>query len=398
MSNLIPEWAQRSLTGEALFALVILGGALVAALMVHPLVSRVAKFFTRKTKTTLDDLLIVAIQTPLFIFILIQGLYLAASSISVLDDGQGAITKTWLVIMFVLLMVTATRVMRSLITWYGQEIAVKTKSNLDEKLLPIVRRVLTVLIYVIGGLLILDNLGLELSPLIAGLGLGGLAVALALQPMLSNFIASAAMVSDQAISVGDFIELQGGPSGTVQDIGWRSTKIVTLVGNLVAIPNSKLADTIFTNYDIPTKDVAVPITCGIAYESDLSRVEQVALEVAQGVVDDLPDAVILKSFKPAFLFREFGESNINFVVVVKATDRVGSFRITHELVKRLHARFAKEGLVINYPVRKIVYAPSSGSKPDAASPKPSTKIVQDLNRGLQEEAVAGDDMDMDSDV
>lgn len=371
MSNLIPDWAQRTLTGEALFALIILGGALALALLVHPLVSRAAKVFTRKTKTTLDDLLIVAIQTPLFVFILVQGLYLAASSISVLDDGQSSITKAWLVIMFVVLMVAATRVIRALITWYGQEIAVKTKSNLDEKLLPIVRRVLTVLIYVIGGLLILDNLGLELSPLIAGLGLGGLAVALALQPMLSNFIASAAMVSDQAISVGDFVELQGGPSGTVQDIGWRSTKIVTPVGNLVSIPNSKLADTIFTNYDIPTKDVAVVLNCGVSYESNLAQVEQTALEVAQGLVKDLPDTVIFKTFEPVLRFREFGDSNITFVLVVKAVDRVQSFLVTHELVKRLHERFGKEHIEINYPVRKLVYASQDGKKPVASAAKRS---------------------------
>ncbi|MBI4310224.1 MAG: mechanosensitive ion channel family protein, partial [Chloroflexi bacterium] len=198
-------------------------------------------------------------------------------------------------------------------------------------------------------------LGIRLSPLLAGLGLGGLAVALAVQPTLSSLIASAYMVADGAIKVDDFIELQGGPSGTVVDVGWRNTKLRAPTNNLVIVPNNKLADTIVTNYMAQDSAVAVFPQCGVSYESDLRRVEEVALDEANRLVQDLSSDIVVKDFPPVFLFSGFGDSNINFWLVLRARDRGASFSLTHELVKRLHARFATEGIEISYPVRKLVF-------------------------------------------
>ncbi|MDA1189188.1 MAG: mechanosensitive ion channel family protein, partial [Chloroflexi bacterium] len=193
-------------------------------------------------------------------------------------------------------------------------------------------------------------------------------VALALQPALSNLFSSAMMVGDGVVSDGDFIELQGGPMGNVIDVGWRSTKIMTPQGNIVSIPNSKLADTIFTNYQMPNPEMNAVITLGVSYDSDLIEVERIALEVCRQVRDEMPDETVVKTFEPLLLFREFGDSNITFIVILRASNRGNTFLVTHEVVKRLHERFGNEGIEINYPVRKLVY-------PDRDEGKPLTEVA-----------------------
>jgi len=154
------------------------------------------------------------------------------------------------------------------------------------------------------------------------------------------------------MDVGDYIELSGGPAGYVTDVGWRSTKIRTIYNNLVIIPNSVLADTIFTNYQTPSTAVSVLVNCGVSYDSDLKHVQEVALAASQKVV---AESIYSADFNPIVNFKTFGDSNIDFSIFARASDRVASFRLTSELIKEVHARFTEEGIEINYPVRKIVY-------------------------------------------
>ncbi|MSP79418.1 MAG: mechanosensitive ion channel [Dehalococcoidia bacterium] len=370
---MIPAFFRETILGEVLLGLIIWGVSLLLALSLHPALTKVVKGLTAKTKTRLDDLLLEAISRPLFIFILVQGFFAALTSFTFLDEWQDYVNKAWIIVGGVVIIYGLQRVVGALVKWYGMEIANRTQSSMDDKLLPLVRRFLIVIVYAIGGMIILDNLGIKLSPLLAGLGIGGLAVALALQPTLSNLIASAYMVADGVINHGDFIEMHGGPSGTVIDVGWRSTKIRTIGNNIVIIPNNKLADSIVTNFMAPTPEVGVTIECGVSYESDLAWVEQVALEEARHVIAELPDTVVAKDAQPAVFFRDFGDSNITFLVNMRAKDRPGIVLVQHQLVKRLHARFTREHIEINYPVRKLIYGhPQTNGK--AAIAKLETNI------------------------
>ena len=210
----------------------------------------------------------------------------------------------------------------------------------------------------LGALLILDQLGISISPIIAALGLGGLAVALAIQPTLANLFAGTYVMTEGVISAGDYIELQGGIAGYVIDVGWRSTRIRTWGNNLVVIPNSKFAETIITNYQSPVPAVNIYLTCGVSYDSDLYQVERVSLEVMDDVIGTNPDAV--KEYGSWFGFDSFGESNIEFWLFIQAKDRLASYTVRSDLVQRLHRRFKEEGIVINYPVRALRFPKESG--------------------------------------
>ena len=250
--------------------------------------------------------------------------------------------------------------------WYIRTIAARTGVALETKLLPPVRRMLPVVIYGVAAMIALDSLDVSISPLLAGFGIGGLAVALAVQAPLGNFFAGTFVVTEGELKRGDFIELDGGPSGYVVEVGWRSTKIRSRFNNLVIIPNSKMVDSIVTNYYSPTPAMNVIVTCGVSYESDLAHVQEVVLDVATKVIAETADAV--KTTAPFFGFSEFGDSNIDFFVFVQAKDRTATFVLKSQIIKGIHARFAEEGIDINYPVRRLVYPAGNGATPVVQPP------------------------------
>ena len=123
---------------------------------------------------------------------------------------------------------------------------------------------------------------------------------------------------------------------------------------MIILPNSKLAEAIVTDYEKPFKAMLFKVDCGVSYDSDLEAVEQVALLVAMEVMQKFPEGA--KDFQPVVRFKHFGDSNIDFAVVLKSVDRPGQFLIKHEFIKALHKRFGEEGIEIQYPARKLYFA------------------------------------------
>ena len=142
------------------------------------------------------------------------------------------------------------------------------------------------------------------------------------------------------------------------DVGWRSMKMRSRFNNLVIIPNSKMAESVITNYFSPTPAMNVIVTSGVSYDADLAHVERVVVEVATELVDESPLAI--KDTAPFFGFSAFGDSNIDFFIFLQAIDRTGSFSLKSELIKRIHHRFNEEGIEINYQVRKLVSSTPNG--------------------------------------
>jgi len=322
-------------------------GILVVSALVGWVILLGVRFAERKLeprgKATLSSQLLESLSRPIFLLVVSQGLILALSSSSYLMTWRPFLGKVTIVLVIGLATYAIARSGGVLLVWYLHKVKVR------QSLIRLVRRVTILFVYVGGLLVLLDYLEISITPMIAGLGLGGLAVALALQPTLSNFFAGTQIVADRVVRVGDYIEMDSGTSGFVTDIGWRSTRIRTPFNNLVIIPNSRLADSIITNYYSPSTELGVVVNCGVSYDSDLAHVEDVAMTVAREIIQELDEAV--KGFEPWFRYEEFGDSNINFWIWLQATDRMGSFRVKSELIKRLKARFDQEGFTINYPVR-----------------------------------------------
>ncbi|MDP3062903.1 MAG: mechanosensitive ion channel family protein, partial [Chloroflexota bacterium] len=335
-------------------AAVIFVAAVLISLTSRFVLKRVKTTLASRTSTKLDDLVVDALALPVAVVVVLAGAYIALNQVSVLDPHRSLI-RTFFVVAYILIGTMAVgRAINVVLNWYGAEVATRTQTDLDEKLVPVLRRVVTIVVYSVGLIIILGRLGVEISPLIAGLGIGGLAVALAVHPTLTNFLAGTYVMSDGVIGKGDYVDLDSGQSGFVEEIGWRITKLRHWQGNLIVLPNSKLSEAIITNYEKPEPSMLFLVECGVSYSSDLQRVEEVTLDVARQIIRDCPDAP--KDFVPALRFREFGDSNIGFIVVMKSVTRVGQFMVKHEFIKALHVRFNQEGIEIQYPARKLYFA------------------------------------------
>lgn len=209
-----------------------------------------------------------------------------------------------------------------------------------------------VAIMLLGGLVALDALGISIAPILTALGVGGLAVALALQDPLANLFAGLQIVATKKVRLGDYVRIDSGEEGRVTDITWRNTTITTLANNTVNIPNAKLASVVMTNFQMPEPQMAITVPVGVAYGSDLERVERVAIEVAQEVMTAVTGG--LADFQPAVRFTAFADSAVTFNVVLRVREFADQFLVRHELIKRLHARFRTEGIEIPFPMRTVV--------------------------------------------
>ena len=347
----------------------IAGGVFVASMVIAFAFLFITRFITRKYLTGVSEAgtietgisertyrlahsIMRATSRPGALFLLILGAMIALLLWPDAEPWHGEITTIGGAALVIVGAFVLSNIFLAVANWYSLTIALSTKTNLDDRILPVARRVIPLTVYAIGGLIVLDMLGISISPLLGGLGITGLAVALALQPTLSNFFAGTNILSEGVFTEGDYIELQGGPAGYVQSVGLRSTRIRTWLNNDVIIPNSVLSSSIMVNYSRPDPRMNILVTCGVSYDSDLQRVNDIALEVARETIAANPEA---EKEEPWFGFERFGDSNIDFWVFLQANDRVGSFIVTNDLIKRLHARFQQEGIEINYPVRKVVF-------------------------------------------
>jgi small-conductance mechanosensitive channel len=202
-----------------------------------------------------------------------------------------------------------------------------------------------IVIFGVGILIILNSLGISVAPMLATLGVGGLAVALALQDTMANLFAGIFIMVNKQVRVGDYIRLDSGQEGYIADINWRSTKIRMAPNNLIFVPNSKLTQSIITNYYMPTRDTDVPIVFGVHYNSDLAKVERVVGEVAAATITALPDNT-LAGVKPVVRFTGMGNSQIDMMVVIRASQFESQHIIKHTFIKMLLERFRREGIVI----------------------------------------------------
>ncbi|MDO8553839.1 MAG: mechanosensitive ion channel family protein [Candidatus Micrarchaeota archaeon] len=332
---------------DIFISFLLLISSIIFSRITHYVFKNYIKKITEKTKTDVDDIIIGVVEKPLEQLIVLVGIYLALISIRYFANYSEPIKESF----FVLIVLWFAMVIQQLVSFFiPRWIFVKHAEH--KKSPELIAKVLNIIIYLIAFLIILGHFKIEITPIIATLGIGGLAVGLALQDSLSNFFAGLYIVSGSPIKVGDYIELKSdNVSGYVEDIGWRATTIRTLGSNLIIIPNSKLGQSIVVNYSISIMGTSAIVETGVSYSSDLEKVEQVAFKVANHIQKNSKFAIT--SFTPEFHYLGFGESNINFRVILKANTFPNRIPLMHEFIKALKFEFDTESIEISYPVRKI---------------------------------------------
>src|SRR5512135_3025441 len=280
----------------------------LALMLLRFVTFRILHAWARKTTTQLDDIIIDATKNPSLLLAVAIGINIGLSFSAIPERHMEYIGKILHVIIILSVTLASATLAGRMFRNYVQ------KSNIPIPTTGLAYGMLKGTIFVIGFLIILNDLGISIAPLITALGVGGLAVALALQDTLANLFAGVHILMEKSIRIGDFVRLESGQEGYVDDITWRTTRIRMLPNNMVVIPNHKLAQSIVTNYNLPERRMAVPINVGVSYASEPDTVTRVLAEEAKKAVGDVDG--LLGDPEPVVRFIPgFGESSLDFTLV-----------------------------------------------------------------------------------
>lgn len=323
--------------------------ALISAFILFIIRSIAFRFLNKwaeRTETRIDDIIINSLKTPSIYWCLAIGLFIGAEVSDLPKQYIYYFSKSIHVIVILSITIATANLIGKIFKNYIQ------KSNLPIPTTGLAYGILKGTIIVIGFLIILSVLGISITPLLTALGVGGLAVALALQDTLANLFAGIHILMERSIRVGDFIKLETGQEGYVEDITWRTTRVRMLPNNIVVIPNSKLSQSVVTNYYLPEKRMSLLIPIGVSYSSDPEKVEKVLVEEAKKAVGEIPG--LLGDPEPFVRFIPgYGESSLDFTLICQVKEFVDQYLAQHELRKRIFKRFKEEGIEIPFPHRTV---------------------------------------------
>ena len=335
---------------------VTVGVASAAVLFaLRQLVFHVLGRWAARTETTMDDLVLRALRRPSLFWCAAIALHIGLS-VSKLHERYLVIATRAI---FVAVILSVTLTLASLAVRLLENSIAEAKIAIAAS--GLVFGVLRWSVILIGVLIALGVLGVSIAPILTGLGVGGLAVALALQDTLANLFAGIHILMEGSVRVGDFVRLEGGQEGHVVDISWRTTRVRLLGNNMVIIPNAKLSQSVVTNYDLPEKRMSLPIPVGVSYGTDPAKIEAVLLDVAQGAVGEVP-GLLGEPAPSVHLIPGFGDSSLNFTLICQVAEFTDQYGVQHELRKRILARFAAEGIEIPFPQRVVHVRREEGSE------------------------------------
>ncbi|HMA54230.1 MAG TPA: mechanosensitive ion channel family protein [Acidobacteriota bacterium] len=321
-----------------LVRILLMGGILAAAVLIGLLLQRLftskLRDLAKKTSVAWDDLIVDAMKGFVVLWLILAGLAIGLKLVPLEPEALKIAQHGLGVLVILSAMLFFTRLARKAIYVYVDRIVEVPTS--------IFKNFATIVIDVIGFLIALDYLGVRIAPLLTALGVGGLAVALALQDTMSNLFAGLNILMTRKIRPGDFIRLDSGEEGLVCDITWRNTTLRAPDDNMIVVPNSKLGAAIVTNTHLPGREMGLFVPVTVAFDNDLALVERVTLEVAREAMA-VPDRTVA-GFEPVVRFGAFTELGVKVTVVLRLKEYQDQFPLRHDLLKRLHERYRAEGI------------------------------------------------------
>ena len=321
-----------------LVRLVIVAGILVVAVILGLLVQRLfthrLRDLAKKTAVAWDDLLVESMRGFLVLWLILAGLAISLKLLPLAPEPLKIAQRALGVLVILSAILFFTRLARKAIYVYVDRIVEVPTS--------IFKNFATAVIDVLGFVIVLDYLGVRIAPLLTALGVGGLAVALALQDTMSNLFAGLNILMTRKIRPGDYVRLDTGEEGIVSDITWRNTTLRAPENNMVVVPNSKLGAAIVTNTHLPEKEMGLFVPVTVAYDSDLALVERVTLETAREAMA-VPELAV-PGFEPKVRFGAFTELGVRLTVVLRLKEYQDQYPLKHDFLKRLHARYRSEGI------------------------------------------------------
>lgn len=329
-----------------LISLAVVAGALAAGWVIRKILFTMIRRWLAGSASHLDVILIDSLRAPFLIWCLMLGLDLRLRISEVPPKIVDRIEVTLAVLWILSLTLMLSRLAGNVVRFYGGRFAG------DLPVTSLSKNLAQIGVVLLGILSVLHYFNVAVTPLLTALGVGGLAVALALQDTLSNLFGGFYVTVAGQIRPGDYIKLNSGEEGYISDITWRSTTIRGLTNNLIIVPNATMAKANITNFNLPEKRMAVLIPVGVDYSCDPDHVEAVLLDIAEKAAVDVPG--MLSDPSPTVRFAPgFGDSALQFTLICYVGEFSEQFRVQHELRKRILLRFRVESIDMPFPTRTI---------------------------------------------
>ena len=302
---------------------------------------------TRKTKTEVDDLIVKKTNKPISLILLLIGIRLSLLPLGIKQNILDIIEHIISSLIIIIVTYIAIVVIDIFIDNWGKKVAEKTKSRVDDQLIPVFHRFSRIFISIVGILFILPVFGIQIGPLLTSLGIAGIAIAFALQNTLGNIFGGMSIILDKSVRVGDKIKLDNDTMGTVVDVGLRSTKIKTWDNEIITIPNGKLADSRILNFIQPDPSVRINIEFGVEYGSDATKVRKIVLET----ISKIPG--VIKDPAPKVLMKEMGDFALKFNALFFVNNFDIKFDTKALATEEIYNSLRKSGINIPFPTRTV---------------------------------------------
>ncbi len=330
---------------DYLVFLVIIGLSVLVGKIIYFITARIVKHVTKKTETMLDDILIEALDKPLVFLVFIIGLYFGQHTLT-LTEG---VSQTFLNIIKILFIVDVAwflfRFIDSFVEHYMIPLSKKTDNDLDDALVPMVRKLLKIIIIIITGIMIISRFGYDVTSLVAGLGIGGLAVALAAKDLLGNMFGGASIVSDKMFKLGDRIRFDK-YDGFVQEVGMRSSRITTLDGSEIIVPNANIVNGILENVSRERRR-RIRYTLGVTYDTSSIKLQR-AMNIVTKIIQEKKGTEECTVF-----FDSFGDFSLNILVNYYINDLKNILQIKSAINEEIKRQFDREGIEFAFPTRTL---------------------------------------------
>ena len=322
--------------------LLISGLIFLGSLLVLLLVRRLVFGFIKKSSHDYALMLLRVLHLPSLFWVIVLSLYLTIELSPTKLLKYSAVIEELLISLLIL----------SITSFFSNLLPELLRVYISNKNLKFPRTgiffvIIKLVVFILGIITVLSYLGIQVAHFITTLGIAGLAVSLALQGTLSNIFSGLNLIASRQIEVGDFVRLENGEEGYVEDITWMNTIIRRQDNNLVVVPNSRLVNSIVINYKKPIPSMNITVSLVIPYSSDIEKAERLALEVAREVQKNVEGAD--PNFEPSVRYSAFTELGITLNITLRVLNPDSQFFIRHEFIKRLKKTYEREGIVFIQP-------------------------------------------------
>ena len=330
--------------GQAIVSIGLFVGFLILGWVIYHIFQQYFARLAKKTKTKLDDQILKNIKKPIYFLVILVGAYYSLNNFSILNQYSGELAFIFTVVEILLIAFTITRVVNVVIVWYAEK---RSKEKMSDHILFVLKRLINAVIYIFAFLIILYVLKIDLSGVVVGLGVGGIAIAFALQNVLSDAFSAFSIYFDKPFEIGDFIVV-GDYSGVVKKIGMKSTRVQLLQGEELVLANSELTKSSVRNFK-KMKKRRIVFNLGVTYDTPSKKLEKIP-EIITKIIDEIelsePDRVH---------FKEYGDFSLNFEIVyyMKSGDYTKYMDTQQEINFKIKKAFEKEGIEMAFPTQTI---------------------------------------------